>query len=59
LIKYFGKDIKIEAAFCFKKNDNFVLLLGAISRFRLYLFLELPFALLLANPKKGYRLNRG
>jgi hypothetical protein len=38
LIKYFGKDIKIEAAFCFKKNDNFVLILGAISRFRLNLF---------------------
>jgi hypothetical protein len=37
LVKYFGKDIKIEAAFCLKKNDNFVLILGAISRYSLNL----------------------
>jgi hypothetical protein len=37
-VKNFDKDIKIEAAFCFKKNDNFVLILEAISRYSFPIF---------------------
>jgi len=52
-VKNFDKDIKIEAAFCFKKNDNFVL------KFNEKLILLFTKSFVLNARTKGYRFHQG